>query len=138
MITTKEVYYNYLNSKVWFEIREKVLDRDLRRCRACNSSKSLKVHHRVYPEIYGKESLVDLITLCDSCHELFHGIKSIKVSKKVAFQPRWYKVKKRKAKALKKLMRQQKRDVRSQKESVFLLRKVEGGEINEKRIVVKM
>lgn len=68
----KEKYYAYLQTDIWQKIRTKVLQRDLGRCRVCNSRKELNVHHRIYPKVYGEESLIDLVTLCHKCHELFH------------------------------------------------------------------
>src|SRR3972149_8589539 len=65
-------YYEYLESDLWSKLRAKVKKRDKRRCRLCNSSGNLHVHHRKYPEVYGQEPLEDLITICEKCHGLFH------------------------------------------------------------------
>jgi len=69
---SKEKYYAYLQTDTWKQKRDRVVKRDMGRCRICNSSKFLNVHHRKYPEVYGEELLIDLITLCKVCHELFH------------------------------------------------------------------
>jgi 5-methylcytosine-specific restriction endonuclease McrA len=37
------------------------------RCRTCNASDSLEVHHRTY-ERFGRELMSDLTTLCRRCH----------------------------------------------------------------------
>lgn len=71
-MTRKQKYADYLESIVWRKKREEVLLRDDYRCRFCNSSLRLRVHHRVYPKHFGKEPLSDLITICESCHKLFH------------------------------------------------------------------
>jgi 5-methylcytosine-specific restriction endonuclease McrA len=79
--THKELYHEYLMTKTWKDIRKRVLKRDERRCRLCNSHKKLRVHHRSYPKIFGEESLNDLITLCENCHSLFHDNNYIKTKK---------------------------------------------------------
>ncbi len=73
----KQEYDAYLHSSVWQEKREKALTRDGHRCRLCNSSNRLNVHHRCYPKILGTEPLEDLITLCMKCHEKFHNINQV-------------------------------------------------------------
>lgn len=64
-------YDEYLKTQEWAAIREQALERDGRRCRACNSDTKLNVHHRTY-ERRGCEFLNDLTTLCQRCHEHFH------------------------------------------------------------------
>jgi hypothetical protein len=71
-IKTKEAYTAYLNTSVWKKKRQKAIDRDGGRCRLCNSTKRLNVHHRAYPEVWGTEPIEDLITLCGKCHDIFH------------------------------------------------------------------
>src|SRR5689334_574107 len=65
-------YYDYLESPVWKELRRRAKARDGSRCRICDDAdpSHLQVHHRRYPKIYGTETLDDLTTLCDLCHEL--------------------------------------------------------------------
>jgi len=65
-------YDDYLKSPIWAAKRQEALARDGEKCRFCYSSKSLQVHHRHYPKVYGEEPLADLITLCGLCHEVFH------------------------------------------------------------------
>jgi hypothetical protein len=64
-------YPEYLKTREWADKREQALDRDGHRCRVCNSSEHLHVHHRTY-ERRGNEDLNDLTTLCKTCHESFH------------------------------------------------------------------
>lgn len=66
-----ESYADYLRSPYWLAIRERVLERDERRCRKCKSRKRLSVHHRRYWWI-GREKLDELVTLCPSCHLAEH------------------------------------------------------------------
>jgi hypothetical protein len=64
-------YKEYLQSDHWKKTRERTLELDGERCRVCNGSNSLQVHHRTYRR-KGRELPVDLITLCKSCHFTFH------------------------------------------------------------------
>ena len=81
----KSSYRKYLNSDEWKEIREIVKERDGHKCLICNCSADkdkgihLSVHHRTYENKYNeRENLGDLITLCKSCHDIFHNIKKYK------------------------------------------------------------
>lgn len=64
-------YKDYLSSEEWQKKRDTVLERDNYACRICDCGDELHVHHKTYDNIY-EEPLGDLITLCKSCHELFH------------------------------------------------------------------
>jgi hypothetical protein len=65
-------YPEYLTTEHWQTMREKALERADHRCQVCNTSLgSLHVHHRTY-ERRGRESLRDLIVLCNDCHRTFH------------------------------------------------------------------
>lgn len=66
----RDQYHEYLQSKVWGVIRERVLRRDNHRCRVCNDDEGLNVHHRTYERV-GSEKDEDLTTLCRVCHQLF-------------------------------------------------------------------
>lgn len=65
-------YCEYLATEHWAEVREKALAADRRACRICSATNGLNVHHRTYVRL-GCEDPLDLITLCSSCHGLFHG-----------------------------------------------------------------
>lgn len=65
-------YEEYLKTPEWAKKREQALERDGYRCRNCNSSEHLHVHHRTYAR-RGHEDLNDLTTLCRECHEHFHN-----------------------------------------------------------------
>lgn len=63
-----ENYAEYLESKLWKSIRERVLERDKHRCRFCNL-RATSVHH----SSYAKEVLLGLelrwlAAICSSCH----------------------------------------------------------------------
>lgn len=57
----------------WFEIRERVLERDDRTCRNCGSSTNLVVHHIVPIKATGTNRLGNLATLCRDCHRHAHN-----------------------------------------------------------------
>jgi len=61
-------YSAYLVSPEWKEKREKVLRRDKNKCRICGK-KASQVHHLSYTRLFS-ESLHDLVSLCDECHDL--------------------------------------------------------------------
>jgi len=70
----------YLKSEEWSKLRIVALERDGYRCRVCNSSEGLNVHHRKYPterNQWESDCLDSLTTLCRKCHNHFHkGDKS--------------------------------------------------------------
>ncbi len=70
----KAQYALYLRSPEWRHKRNLVLNRDHRKCRVCEGKKKLEVHHLTYARKYN-ESLYDLVTLCETCHEIAHLIE---------------------------------------------------------------
>lgn len=66
----RDRYAEYLKSKRWEELRHQAMGRDGKRCRICNRSYRLQVHHRAYPAVWGRETVDDLTTLCNECHAL--------------------------------------------------------------------
>lgn len=72
----KEKSYKYfLKSKYWELVREKVIKRDSNKCRKCNSTYILQVHHKTYEHHFREHlHLKDLILLCKNCHEKEHNI----------------------------------------------------------------
>ena len=61
----------YYTSRRYRKLAIDVLERDGGRCRVCNFTGQLQVHHRNY-SYWGNESGLELTTLCDRCHSLFH------------------------------------------------------------------
>ncbi len=53
-------------------LRQRVLDRDAHRCRACDSCRSLMIHHVVWRSHGGATTRNNLVTLCARCHGLVH------------------------------------------------------------------
>jgi len=64
-------YQEYLKTDHWQDCRKQAIKRAKHRCQLCNSRTKLNVHHRTY-ERRGHERDDDLITLCESCHSIFH------------------------------------------------------------------
>ena len=65
-------YYEYLKTAAWQEQRQKVFRRDGYKCVCCGEVKNLEAHHITYKQL-GAESISDLVTLCDECHEGLHN-----------------------------------------------------------------
>lgn len=63
-------YKQYMQSKEWKSRRLQALERDDYRCRVCNSTLRLEVHHRTYKRL-GDELSNDITTLCKLCHDIF-------------------------------------------------------------------
>ena len=64
---------DYLHTDVWKKLRAARLKIDHRQCQECGTAMNLVVHHIRYPDVWGMENVEDdLITLCDTCHELVH------------------------------------------------------------------
>ncbi len=53
-------------------LRQQVLRRDGWRCQLCASMSSLEVHHQEFRSHRGHDIKENLITLCSSCHAVFH------------------------------------------------------------------
>lgn len=70
----KRKYYEYLNSHQWKQKRKIALQFYGNNCCLCGSKHSIQVHHRNYKNLF-KESMEDLILLCESCHRMFHKKK---------------------------------------------------------------
>lgn len=63
---------DYINSKHWKILRDKIIHRDNNTCQVCGYYGSkLQVHHLTYDNLY-KEKFEDLATLCNDCHSLLH------------------------------------------------------------------
>lgn len=82
-------YREYLQSQHWSEIRKAALSFYGKRCSVCGSSKNkLHVHHVCYKN-KGRESMADLIILCEHCHKaVSESIKQRKESSETALEAR--------------------------------------------------
>jgi 5-methylcytosine-specific restriction endonuclease McrA len=69
----KMPFEEYRLTPEWQSKRTQALSRAGYRCQTCSCRDArLDVHHNSYGR-YGDESIYDLVALCASCHELFHG-----------------------------------------------------------------
>lgn len=71
----KKEYAKLLLDPLWRAKRVEILERDKHTCTRCKSRNDLQVHHLVYEDDFPWESKnEDLITLCSSCHKLWHKL----------------------------------------------------------------
>jgi len=75
-------YDAYIKSRLWWNIRQLVLERDGRCCQVCGSP-SKTVHHIDYTNIImlGQGDQHELITLCEPCHNFVEQNKRISEKK---------------------------------------------------------
>lgn len=64
-------YALYLRTEHWRETSRQAKQRAAGRCQLCNREGRLETHHRTYAN-RGAEEAIDLLVLCDKCHEKFH------------------------------------------------------------------
>lgn len=64
-------YKEYLNSDNWRKIKSKALDYYGNSCVLCGVNTNISVHHRNYKNLY-KETVFDLVVLCNRCHKFVH------------------------------------------------------------------
>jgi hypothetical protein len=64
-------YAEYLKSKEWRDIRNRLLKERGFNCERCNSKKNLQIHHLTYERL-GFEEDNDLVILCEKCHKEVH------------------------------------------------------------------
>jgi len=82
---TKTEYAELLKDPRWRIKRLEILIRDGRKCTKCGKTTTLQVHHKVYSTEYPWDSKnEELITLCKSCHEKTHNIKT---KKSITYKP---------------------------------------------------
>lgn len=68
--TFKEKYYAYLASPEWQEKRQERLEFDQHVCGYCGGHGKI-IHHLNYDTVF-RETLHDLITVCEVCHAIKH------------------------------------------------------------------
>lgn len=75
MSEQKEEYREFLKSEKWKQQRERVLNRDKKKCVICGSEENLIVHHMYYlPKVEDTPDAY-LVTMCKSCHNKEHLIE---------------------------------------------------------------
>lgn len=67
----QKAYRKYLTTKEWKEKAEKFKAAWGNRCALCKSPVHLSVHHLNY-DCLGKETISDVLPLCNSCHTRVH------------------------------------------------------------------
>ena len=80
-----KTYSQMLQSRMWKAKRVQVIFRDRNKCRICNDTKNLQVHHKQYHtcKVTGKKKnpwdyqLKYLVTLCSDCHA--HGHQEFQI-----------------------------------------------------------
>jgi 5-methylcytosine-specific restriction endonuclease McrA len=58
-------------------LRRQILERDNWRCQVCGSMSNLEVHHIRFRSHSGPDLEQNLLTLCASCHKLYHAPRKI-------------------------------------------------------------
>ena len=76
-LTRYTSYREYLDSEVWKQKRQAVMDRERGRCQLIRANgrcyePASQVHHIEYPSQWGGERLIDLRAVCDGCHQWIH------------------------------------------------------------------
>lgn len=66
----KTTFGSYYESQEWLRTREHILARDGYECQACGKTAEC-VHHLTYDRL-GKENDLDLVSLCNTCHNEVH------------------------------------------------------------------
>lgn len=61
-------------SKITNDIRKAVYRRDGYQCAVCSDNRRLQIHHITKRSQGGGNEQMNLVTLCDKCHALAHGI----------------------------------------------------------------
>ena len=71
--TTKTLQNKYYATPHWRMMSKARREVDQWKCRQCESSKDLQVHHWRY-RLFHEDVKDDLITFCESCHENIHNV----------------------------------------------------------------
>jgi len=81
-------YLDYLESKEWWDVRKRMLQRAGYRCERCgccgSSNNALDVHHQTYVNL-GNEPDDDLEVLCRTCHRNDHALRNWRLREREQF-----------------------------------------------------
>lgn len=69
---SKTTYDDYINSATWRAVREEAFKIHGRECCKCKSKRRLHVHHKTYKRLTKEWVDIDLVPLCESCHDKCH------------------------------------------------------------------
>lgn len=70
----------------WVKARDAALSRDNRRCRICNNSNNLHVHHIIPRHLGGTNDAGNLVTLCAACHASRHPTLQFSLSQSFIYK----------------------------------------------------
>jgi 5-methylcytosine-specific restriction endonuclease McrA len=65
-------YFKYLKSSSWKERRKELLEEAEYICDVCGG-KATQIHHLDYKNLGGEMLNVDVIAVCNKCHQEIHG-----------------------------------------------------------------
>lgn len=82
---TPEMKLAYYSLPHWLRVKSDRAARDSHRCVVCLDVDDLRCHHLSYANLFN-EPLVDLLTLCDACHERVHHDCRLKFPSGVSVQ----------------------------------------------------
>lgn len=68
---TPEMKAAYYQLPHWLKVKSERAEMDGHQCVLCRFTDDLRCHHVCYEKLFG-EPLVDLLTLCDGCHDRVH------------------------------------------------------------------
>lgn len=68
----KAWYNSYLDSPLWRERRNLIIQRAGGRCEVCRRHAAYAIHHLTYARA-GRELPDDLVAVCDRCHDEYHA-----------------------------------------------------------------
>ena len=66
-------YKEFLNSTLWKEKRQWIIEQAKFKCERCGCFENLQVHHLNYINV-GNEGKEDVIVLCKDCHKKEHEV----------------------------------------------------------------
>lgn len=77
-------YYNYIQSKEWFQLKIDILEKRGCYCEKCRKKKypaGLHLHHLTYERLFNEEPQ-DLMLVCAKCHKKEHDLYKKQTPKK--------------------------------------------------------
>jgi len=69
---TPEMKAAYYQLPHWLKVKAERAAMDMHRCVLCRTVEELRCHHVCYEKLFA-EPIVDLLTLCDGCHDRVHS-----------------------------------------------------------------
>jgi hypothetical protein len=82
---TPEMKVSYYATPWWNDVRYRRLQRDAFQCVLCDFPDELRCHHVSYVNLFN-EQLMDLMTVCDRCHDRIHEHCGLKFPSGIALR----------------------------------------------------